>query len=468
MNVILIVFDTLRPDFTALRGGMASTPSLARLASDSAVFTHAHPESLPTIPVRRALHTGRRTFPFNDYVPRKGDPVQLPGWMPIPEEQTTVAEAFLEAGYRTALVTDNWHLVKPSMNFLRGFNEWDLIRGQVLDFYRSRRLRPEELEPWVVDGIRGTAAYEMLAQHKANTWNRASETDWTVARVFLRAADWLAENRDADKFFLCVDSFDPHEPWDPPQEYVDRYDPGYVGKSVISPLYGSAEYLTGAELNHIRALYAGEVTLVDRWLGVFLDKVRDLGLLDNTIIAAVSDHGICLGEHGLIGKLPWGTYPEVMDILCIVRPPGGISGGRQINALVYNHDIVPTLFDYTGVPAPPTDGRTLRGLIEGRHQAHREFLTSMFLDYVWVRNSRYWYIARHDGQEAKLFDLESDPGLITNLAESDLHMAQQFHAIVVEDAGGSIPVYDPPPESALGARWYKRFQMNLRMGNLGG
>jgi arylsulfatase A-like enzyme len=464
MNVVLVVFDTLRPDFTALRGGLAHTPNLARLASDAAVFRRAHPESLPTIPVRRALHTGQRSFPFRNYVPRKGDPVQLPGWMPIPEEQVTIAEAFLEAGYRTALVTDNWHLVKPSMNFLRGFTGWDFVRGQVLDFYRSRRLPPEALEPWVVDGIRGTAAYEMLVQHKANTWNRSSETEWTVAQVFLRAADWLTENREAENFFLCIDSFDPHEPWDPPQEYVDLYDPGYVGKSVISPFYGDKDYLAEAELNHIRALYAGEVTLVDRWLGVFLEKMRDLGLFDNTVIAVISDHGICLGEHGLIGKLPWGTYPEVMDIVCMVRPPGGVPGGRQIDDFVYNLDVVPTLFDYAGVPAPHMDSRSLRGLIEDRTDSGRGFLTSMFLDYVWACTPQYWYISRQDGQETKLFNLNEDPNLAVNLANSEPEKVKELHRMVIQDAGGAIPVYDAPPVEALGARWYKQFQMNLRKG----
>jgi arylsulfatase A-like enzyme len=132
VNVILIVFDSLRPDATQLRNGWADTPNLARLAAASTVFTNAYPEALPTVCVRRAIHTGKRTFPFRGYEPRKGDPVQLPGWMPIPEGQTTLAESFLEAGFRTALITDTWHLVKPSMNFLRGFTEWDLVRGQVL------------------------------------------------------------------------------------------------------------------------------------------------------------------------------------------------------------------------------------------------------------------------------------------------------------------------------------------------
>lgn len=464
MNVIFIVMDTLRPDATQLREGWADTPNFARLASDSAVFDRAYPESLPTVCVRRALHTGKRTFPFHNYVPRKGDPVQLPGWMPIPNEQTTIAESFLEAGYRTALITDNWHLVKPSMNFLRGFNQWELVRGQVLDFYRSKLPSEKELEPWVVDGIRGTAAYEMLAQHKANTHERDSESDWTPAQVFLRAANWLEQNGDASNFFLYIDSFDPHEPWDPPQHYVDRYSPSYVGKRVISPMYGPSDYLSTAELKQIRALYAGEVTLVDHWFGEFLRKVETLGLLDNTLIVLLSDHGICLGEHGLIGKLPWGMYPEVMDLFMVVRPPGGIPGGQRLSQFVFNHDIIPTLFDYTGVSHPHFDGRSLRFLIEGQEESGRDAVTSMFWNFVWATTERYWYIARHDGKYAQLYDLNDDPRFETNLAPKEPALVASMHDIVIKQAGGSIPVYPPQPISALGARWYKRFQMNLQRG----
>lgn len=468
MNVILIVFDTLRPDYTEIAGGKAQTPTLARLAKESAAFTGIRPESLPTIPVRRALHTGRRSFPFKDYVPRKGDPVQLPGWMPIPEEQPTVAEVLLENGYRTALFTDLWHLVKPSMNFLRGFTQWDLARGQVLDFYKSNRLDPERLEPWVVDKIRGTAAYEMLAQHKANNWNRTSEIEWTPAQIFLRASDWLVQNRDTEKFFLCVESFDPHEPWDAPQDYVDRYDPGYQGKKVISPLYGPSDYLTDGELNHIRALYSAEVSLVDRWLGVFLDKVESLGLYENSLIVIISDHGICLGEHGLIGKLPWGMYPEVMNLFCMIRPPKGIPGGRTIKNMVYNHDLVPTIYDYLNITPPSLDGQSLRGLVEMRNNNSRDYLTSIFLDHIWVETERYWYFATINGENQQLYDLQNDPQFSNNISESSPEIVSMLHKKAVRDAGGNIPAYDAPPISALGASWYKQFQMKLKGGAMGG
>ncbi|MBI4280402.1 MAG: sulfatase, partial [Armatimonadetes bacterium] len=431
----------------------------------SCVFDRAYPEALPTICFRRGIHTGVRAFPFRDYAPRKGDPVQLPGWQPVPEHQTTLAEGLLEAGYQTALITDNFHLFKPSMNFARGFTQWDLVRGQVVDLYRGPHPDLERnLDRFVVDEIRGTAAMEMLLQFSANNRGRFREEDWTPAQVFLRAADWLATYRDGGKFFLCIDSFDPHEPWDPPREYVERYDPGYAGKAVIQPVYGASSYLSPAELNHVRALYAGEVTLVDRWFGYFMDKLDALGLARDTLVVVVSDHGICIGEHGLMGKLPWGMYPEVMDLVLMIRHPDGLGAGRRVSSFAYQIDAVATMLEAAGVGGEGLDGVSLLPVMAGRPGAARTHATSIFLDYVWARNDRHWFIERNDGRVRFLYDLDLDRRFETNLALTRPDLADEMHRRILADAGGEVPIYPPIPVSALGASWYRRFQMDLRRG----
>jgi arylsulfatase A-like enzyme len=93
---------------------------------------------------------------------------------------------------------------------------------------------------------------------------------------------WLEENVECQPFFLYVDTFDPHEPWDPPQWYVDLYDPGYQGEEVIYPQYAPCDFLSEAEVKHCRALYAGEVTMVDAWVGKLLNRLDDLGLREDT------------------------------------------------------------------------------------------------------------------------------------------------------------------------------------------
>src|SRR3712207_5613139 len=128
-NVILVILDSLRKDHVGAYGSeQIKTPTLDALAEEGLRFTRAYPDAMPTIPARRAIHTGMRTFPF------KSPPY---GWRRIPEEQTTLAEIFKKEGYYTALVTDTYHQFKPHMNFGRGFDVYHKIRGQERDPYKD-------------------------------------------------------------------------------------------------------------------------------------------------------------------------------------------------------------------------------------------------------------------------------------------------------------------------------------------
>ncbi|HEX5915858.1 MAG TPA: sulfatase-like hydrolase/transferase, partial [Rubrobacter sp.] len=130
-NVVLIIIDSLRKDHVGAYGNEEiRTPNLDALAKDSLLFSRAYPESAPTICARRAIHTGLRTWPFEDWRRYKGIDVGLQGWQPIPNDQITLAETMRSAGYETLFVTDNLQQYDASMNFQRGFEAFDFIRGQ--------------------------------------------------------------------------------------------------------------------------------------------------------------------------------------------------------------------------------------------------------------------------------------------------------------------------------------------------
>ncbi len=117
------------------------------------------------------------------------------------------------------------------------------------------------------------------------------------------AMDWLETNYDHDAFFLYVDMWDPHEPFDCPwYDYALYADPDYDGDQITYPQYGRFTYMTPEEHANVRALYAGQVTLVDRWVGRFLELAERLGLFEDTLIIWTTDHGHLFGEHGLQGK----------------------------------------------------------------------------------------------------------------------------------------------------------------------
>ena len=351
MNVILIILDSLRADHLGCYGNTwIETPSLDALAEEGVVYTRAFPESLPTIPMRRAIHTGRRTFPFREWAPQKGDPVLSYGWQPILQSQVTLAETLVGTGYHTIFITDTYHQFKPSMNFHRGFQQWQWIRGQEAYPYGSVALvSRERVEAALTPQMRQFGPAPMLRQYLANQAQRRGEEDFQAPRVFRAAMQCLKENERVGKLFLLLDCFDPHEPWDPPRHYVDLYDPGYEGCEVIFPPYGPASSLSEAELKHMRALYAGEVTMVDHWLGRFLDRARSLGLLDRSLVIETSDHGHQLGEHGVLGKVAFGLFNELMDVPLLIRHPEGAGAGQRVAAFAQHHDIPATILALLGL-----------------------------------------------------------------------------------------------------------------------
>lgn len=459
MNAIIVVLDSLRADHVGCYGNdWIKTPTLDALAHESILFTRAFPESLPTIPMRRTLHTGLRTWPFRDWIPQRGDIIRAYGWQRIPEEQPTLSEMVLTQGYHTTFITDAYHQFKPSMNFHRGFQQWRWVRGQELDLYGSRALvKEEEARALLPDTLSGSAAGYLpllLAQHLANQRHRRGEEDCQAPRVFREAMQWLEENHSVQPFLLVVDSFDPHEPWDPPQEFTDLYDPGYGGREVITPRYGPSDYLSDGELKHMRALYAGEVTMVDRWLGHFLDRARDLGMLEDTLVIVTSDHGHQIGEHGLTGKISWGMWYELMDVPFLVRVPDGTGAGTRVDAFVQHHDIVPTVLKALGVePAAPLDGIDLLELAAGG-AAPREHIVSGFNNYAWYRDDRYVYIGRNDATHPQLFDIQADPLQHRDLSKDEPALVKELHDRVLAEAGGPLPVYTDVLQQ-IDRGWYR-------------
>ena len=142
------------------------------------------------------------------------------------------------------------------------------------------------------------------------------------------------------------------------------YNPGYKGQRFIWPTYGKSDLYSEEELKEIRALYAGEVTMVDRWLGHLLDKVEHLGLMDDTMIIVVTDHGHLFGEHGMIGK-PWSDlgdsnmYQELAHVPLLIYHPKGMAG-RRVPHLVQPVDLFATVLDGFNIPLPVgTHGRSL-------------------------------------------------------------------------------------------------------------
>jgi arylsulfatase A-like enzyme len=444
MNVILVILDSLRKDHVGAYGNdRIRTPNLDALSRESLRFTRAYPESIPTLPARRAIHTGLRTWPFRNWNPPEGETFMPAGWQRIPEEQTTLSEILQGEGLNTVQFSDTQHLFKASMNFQRGFNVYDWIRGQERDRYRpTMRVSQEQVEKMVLPG-NSESMVDKVRQYLANTANRQTEKDWFAPQVFTVASEFLETAEEGGPFFLMVDCFDPHEPWDPPEEYVSLYDDGYDGPEPTVPEYSDAGWIGERELERMKALYAGEVTMTDRWLGNFLDKMDELGLSENTLLIVLSDHGVALGEHNTTGKPFWALWPEVTDIPFFIRYPGGRGAGEESDYFASTHDVAPTVLSFLGIDLPePMEGQDLSVLFDDGEPEPREHFTLGYDEYVWTRDDRYAMVSRNDGAEAKLYDLTTDPGMNRDVAgEHPDVVRRMFDEYVLKDAGGPLPRY---------------------------
>jgi arylsulfatase A-like enzyme len=445
-NVVLVIIDSLRKDHVGAYGNdWIKTPTLDALARESLRFTRAYPESAPTICARRAIHTGKRTWPFTGWDPPEGETVFLQGWQPIPNGQVTLAEMMRAAGYGTYFVTDNLQQYKPSYNFHRGYDAYEFFRGQTTDKYRPLwTCPPADLQRTLIsDAASSTGGLPYFRQYFANVAGRQTEEDWFAPQVFNRASEVLEVAKEGGPFFLTVDAYDPHAPWDPPEQYVNLYSDGYDGPEPFAPVYGSSDYLTEEQLKRMNALYSAETTMMDRWLGRFLEKMEELNLFENTLLLLLSDHGILLGDHGLVGKPHSQLYPGTVDVPFLIRHPEGKGAGATSDHYASTHDVVPTILGYLGVDPPEqVEGQDLSVFLEGGEPEARDHFTLGYHDHVWTRDDRYVMFGRNDGTEAKLFDIQEDPGFENDLAGQRPDIAKRmFEEYVLGDAGGPLPQY---------------------------
>jgi arylsulfatase A-like enzyme len=263
--------------------------------------------------------------------------------------------------------------------------------------------------------------------------------------VFTEASRWVWDNQDAEQVFFVVDSFDPHEPWDPPLYYRRLYDEDEGAIDVIQSLYGSYEGRLGPrELKRIQANYAGEATMFDHWFGHFMETLRSAGRLDGTVVAVISDHGHNVGhdpgDKGLVGKQGHPMTHAVADLVMMVRHPRGQGAGTTYDGLLYNLDLTSTLLSLIGVePWGPLDGINFWPKVLAGEENAREYVTVGWGPLMTVITDEWWYNANIWGEGELLYAVRDDPGLERSLAEDKPGVCRDLLALAVDDAGGAIP-----------------------------
>ena len=393
-NVIVVMFDTLQFNYLGCYGNpWIKTPNLDFFASQGVLFENAYTEGLPTIPCRRSMLTGRYTLPYN-------------GWTPLDIEDTTIADLCWGQPIQTGLIFDTGPMRLPKFGYTRGFDHIDFIHGHETDhqYYAKDELKSnykasDYFEAHVLEKadeiLNENVVQPFINQVECHLKERQywkSDEDQHVAQVMKSAGRYL-ENTDPNKsFFLWVDSFDPHEPWDPPSVYdpdmTCPYDPDYQGKDMFLPIQCHVdEMYTEQELHHIRMLYAEKVTNCDKWFGYLMKRIGELGLEENTLVMVVSDHGSPMGKgehgHGIMRKCrPW-PYEELAHIPFIMRSPS-LPAGKRIKSFVQSCDVAPTVVDALGIGVHPSmQGHSLLPLAKNEVEKVRDFAIAGYFRYAW-------------------------------------------------------------------------------------
>jgi len=448
LNVIIMVIDSLRWDHVGIyhRGSKrfeaikpCNTPNIDRFSKDSIIFENAYPEALPTIPFRLSLMTGQRTLPFR-------------GWEPLRDNDITITEILKEEGYTCALISDVYHYRKPGMNFHRGFNVYRWIRGQEYDPYTS------SITERNIDNYINTNYDEnwkkRINQFLANTDGFKSIDDWFSAKVINESIEWLNRNK-GKKLFLFMDCFDPHEPWDPPKKFDVYTDQNYRGKRLIMPLGGNMfDWASKEEINYIRGLYAGEVASVDYHLGKLFNFLYDEGFIENSIIILLADHGHPLGDHGKFLKGTDRMYSELLKIPFIFHLPRNENAGMRTDALVQNHDVLPTVLDLLGMGnnISAMHGNSLLPILKGETNEHYEAIITGYFSpgppnyhinrcERCIRDKEWSCIMIPDGKD-RLYNLKNDwkeeKDVITYYPEEFKRLSSMFGAYFHDRSVGPI------------------------------
>ena len=437
MNVILIINDSFRRDHLGCYGNSwIRTPNLDRFAQHAAVFDQCYIASYPTVPQRWDINTGRYGFPDR-------------GWQPLDPGDVTLAQLLGQRGMHTQMIWDTPMLAAHDYNYTRGFKGAYFTHGQKGDPWITDPSQPIRLpaQPHKIKSVPSLASY--LRNHHG----RRHEREYCAARTFIDATEWLETNYDHESFFLLVDMWDPHEPFDCPwYDYRLYADPEYDGDRMTYPQYGRPTYMTAAEQANARALYAGNVTLADRWAGHFFDMAERLGLFENTLIIWTTDHGHLFGEHDLQGK-PGAEFGKLYEttarIPLLVHHPEGLGAGQRIGGLVQPPDILPSVLEFLDVSVPDAvQGKPFWPLVAGGGKIREYAFSNRYTSPTrpaddgatfdgWVGTDRVvepgtvtsdeWaFICAPQGLPSELYNLKDDPDQQRNCIDAHPQVARQL------------------------------------------
>lgn len=461
-NILWLCTDQQRYDtIHALGHSLARSPNVDRLIDEGVAFTQAYCQSPVCTPSRASFLTGR--YPRTTRCRQNGQK--------IPDDEVLVSRMFADAGYRCGLA-GKLHLASCSDGRVES-----RIDDGYHDFHWSHHPQPDWPE---------NAYTQWLTAHGQNWDDLYSGSSTGFVRQGVPAeyhqTTWCAEMtcdfiraNTGRPWFFSFNCFDPHHPFDPPPEYMERYDPAEMplpkrrdgeldSKTTFQRLdavwahNSPGEFHTGAmtddDRRQVAAANLAMCELIDDQVGRIMQTLEETGERDNTIVIFMSDHGEMLGDHGIYFKGPH-FYDEAVHVPLVISWPKRFQSGLRVNGLTELVDLVPTLLDASGLSIPTrVQGQSLLPYLTGEAdpEIHREFVYSEYYN-SWTHSDAYGTMLRtsdakivvyHGTDQGELYDLKSDPDEFENLWDFPEHQSLKLR-MMQKCFDASVLSMDPDP-----------------------
>jgi arylsulfatase A-like enzyme len=358
-KAVVVLLDSLNRHMLGCYGGEEFlTPNLDRFAARSVKFNNHYTGSLPCMPARHDILVGAMDFLWRP-------------WGSIELWERPITHYLRKMGIPTHLFSDHPHLFEVGgENYHTDFYSWEYTRGHEGDPWKTRA-DTSWLGTPALPAQNGKRHYDLN-----RTWFR-DELDFPGPKTMKATAEWLAQHgKELDSFMLFVDEFDPHEPFDTPAPWANKYDPDWQDELMIWPPYAEDGVKNGKlserEGHHIRANYGSKLSMIDHWFGKILDEMDNSNLWDDTLFIVCTDHGHYLGEKDIWGKPRVPQYETLGHTPLMIASPG--VEAKEIDALTTNVDIHATLADLFGVDVEYiTHGQSLLPLVYGEKTEIRQW-----------------------------------------------------------------------------------------------
>ena len=375
MKAIMVMFDTLNRRMLEPYGcDWTITPNFKRLAERTVVFDNCYAGSMPCMPARREIHTGRHNFLHRS-------------WGPLEPFDESMPEILKTNGIYTHLASDHYHYWEDGgCTYHERYNTWEFFRGQEGDPWKASVKEPEIPPMTSTKGLR--------RQDWVNRPYMDEESKQPQPQTFQNGIEFIHNNHDEDNWFLHIETFDPHEPYFTQKHYKEMYPHEYDGPHFDWPDYRRVEESdTPDMIEHVRYEYAALLTMCDRYLGKVIDLMDEYELWDDTMLIVNTDHGFLLGEHDWWAKCVNPFYDEVIHTPLFIWDPHSKATGERRTSLVGTIDLAPTILEYFGIERPITmEGMPLIDTTASDKAVHNGLLFGIHGGHVNVTDGRYVYM----------------------------------------------------------------------------